>query len=77
MTNHVHFLLTPPDAQAVPRLIISLGRRYVQYINRSYRRTGTLWDSRYKSSLIHAARRIAICFAASWMRRWWTTSGWR
>jgi len=32
-----------------------LGRRYVQYINRQYRRTGTLWESRYKSSLIQAA----------------------
>ena len=61
MTNHVHLLLTPPDAEAVPRLIISLGRRYVQYINRSYRRTGTLWDSRYKSSLIHADSYFLTC----------------
>ncbi len=61
MTNHVHLLLTPPDAGAVPRLMISLGRRYVQYINRSYRRTGTLWDSRYKSSLIHADSYLLAC----------------
>ncbi|CAN5708488.1 transposase [soil metagenome] len=54
MTNHVHLLLTPMRAAAVPKLIISLGRRYVQYINRQYRRTGTLWESRYKSSLIEA-----------------------
>ena len=54
MTNHVHLLLTPKRAEAVPKLIISLGRRYVQYINRSYRRTGTLWDSRYKSSPMQA-----------------------
>lgn len=54
MTNHVHLLLTPTKAQAVPTLLISLGRRYVQYINRTYRRTGTLWDSRYKSSLVQA-----------------------
>jgi putative transposase len=47
MTNHVHLLLTPRHAERVPRLVISLGRRYVQYINRTYRRTGTLWDSRY------------------------------
>jgi REP element-mobilizing transposase RayT len=47
MTNHVHLLLTPKRAERVPRLVISLGRRYVQYINRTYRRTGTLWDSRY------------------------------
>jgi len=54
MTNHVHLLLTPPSAEAVSHLIMSLGRRYVQYINKTYRRTGTLWDSRYKSSLVHA-----------------------
>ena len=39
MTNHVHLLLTPRDAKAVPQLIIALGRRYVQYINVSYRRS--------------------------------------
>jgi REP-associated tyrosine transposase len=48
MTNHAHFVITPHRAATVPKLIISLGRRYVQYINTSYRRTGTLWDSRYK-----------------------------
>src|SRR5581483_8441849 len=42
MTNHVHLVLAPAHALDVPRLIISLGRRYVQYVNRSYRRTGTL-----------------------------------
>ena len=61
MTNHVHLLLTPLDAAAVPSLMISLGRRYVQYVNRSYRRTGTLWDSRYKSSLIHAGSYLLAC----------------
>jgi len=61
MTNHVHLLLTPKKAVAVPKLIISLGRRYVQYINRSYRRTGTLWDSRYKSSLIQADTYLLTC----------------
>src|SRR3990172_108788 len=61
MTNHVHLLLTPQKAEAVPRLIISLGRRYVQCINRSYRRTGTLLDSRYKSSLIQAETYLLDC----------------
>jgi len=61
MTNHVHLLLTPKKAEAVPNLIISLGRRYVQYINRSYRRTGTLWDGRYKSSLVHAEGYLIKC----------------
>jgi putative transposase len=61
MTNHVHLLFTPRKAEAVPKLIISLGRRYVQYVNRSYRRTGTLWDSRYKSSLVQAETYLLAC----------------
>jgi len=61
MTNHVHLLLTPPRPEDVPRLIISLGRRYVQYINKTYRRTGTLWDSRYKSSLIQEDNYFLLC----------------
>jgi putative transposase len=61
MTNHVHLLLTPKKAEAVPRLIIALGRRYVQYVNRTYRRTGTLWDSRYKSSLVQAETYLLAC----------------
>ena len=61
MTNHVHLLLTPKKAQSVPKLLISLGRRYVQYVNTTYRRTGTLWDSRYKSSLIQAETYLLEC----------------
>lgn len=61
MTNHVHLLLTPKRAEAVPKLIISLGRRYVQHINRLYRRTGTLWDCRYKSSLVQAETYLLAC----------------
>ncbi len=61
MTNHVHLRLTPKKAEAVQKLIISLGRRYVQYINRTYRRTGTLWDSRYRSSLVQAETYLLTC----------------
>lgn len=61
MTNHVHLLITPDQAEAVPKLMISLGRRYVQYVNRTYGRTGTLWDSRYKSSLIDAEAYLLSC----------------
>jgi putative transposase len=61
MTNHVHLLLTPPDARSVPRLLIAVGRRYVQHINRTYGRTGTLWDSRYKSSLVQAETYLLLC----------------
>jgi len=61
MTNHVHLLITPKRAEDVPGLMISIGRRYVQYINKTYRRTGTLWDSRYKSSLIQSDLYLLTC----------------
>jgi putative transposase len=61
MTNHVHLLLTPPDGDAVGRMMMSLGRRYVSYINKTNRRTGTLWDSRYKSSLVQADAYLLLC----------------
>ena len=61
MSNHVHLLLTPKKAEAVPKLIMSLGRRYVQYVNRTHQRTGSLWDSRYKSSVIQASTWLLTC----------------
>ena len=39
----------------------SLGRRYVQYVNRQYRRTGSLWEGRYKSSVVQAERYLLAC----------------
>ena len=61
MTNHVHLLITPKRAESVSRFVMALGRRYVQYINRTQGRTGTLWDSRYKSSLIDADDYLLSC----------------
>jgi putative transposase len=61
MTNHVPLLLTPRRAAAVPRLIIALGRRHVQYVNHTYRRTGTLRDSRYKPSATQAETYLLAC----------------
>lgn len=52
MTNHVHLLVTPSTANACAKMMQSLGRKYVQYINLTYRRTGTLWEGRYKSTLV-------------------------
>ena len=51
MTNHVHLLLTPAESDSAGDLMKRLGQRYVQYINRTYRRSGTLWEGRYKSCL--------------------------
>ena len=61
MTNHVHLLLTPTVSGAPARLMQSLGRRYVQYANRQYRRTGSLWEGRYKSSVIQAENYLLAC----------------
>jgi putative transposase len=55
MTNHVHLLVTPSSPQACALLMRNQGQRYVQYFNRRYGRRGTLWEGRYKSSLIHSA----------------------
>ena len=54
MTNHVHLLLTPSDQQDVSRMMQGLGRKYVQYFNFTHGRTGTLWEGRYKSTLVDA-----------------------
>lgn len=52
MTNHVHLLVTPKAADSCAKMMQSLGRKYVKYINLTYRRTGTLWEGRYKSTLV-------------------------
>jgi len=48
MTNHVHLLVTPWQQNGVSRMMQSLGRYYVRYYNRTYRRSGTLWEGRFK-----------------------------
>jgi putative transposase len=62
MTNHVHLLLTPGDvAGALARLMKALAARTTRYRNRLERRTGTLWESRYKSSPIQSDRYLLAC----------------
>ncbi|MBK9160189.1 MAG: transposase [Nitrosomonadales bacterium] len=61
MTNHVHLLVTPARTDGIAKLMQSIGRRYVQYINRSYRRTGSLWEGRFKSSLVQAEAYLLTC----------------
>jgi REP element-mobilizing transposase RayT len=56
MTNHVHLLLTPHEKDSASLLMKHLGQRYVQFINRTYRRSGTLWEGRFKSCLTQEKR---------------------
>jgi putative transposase len=61
MTNHVHLLVTPDHPDGLSRLMQSVGRRYVQYVNRTYKRTGTLWEGRFKSSVVQEADYFLMC----------------
>jgi putative transposase len=61
MTNHVHLLLTPQGEQGISKALQMLGRYYVQYYNYSYQRTGTLWEGRYKATLIDSETYLLTC----------------
>ena len=62
MTNHVHLLMTPLTAQSISKVMQSLGRYYVQYFNDQYKRTGTLWEGRYKSTLLDSETYLLTCY---------------
>jgi putative transposase len=61
MTNHVHILVTPGTKYSISHLMQDIGRKYVRYVNRTYRRTGTLWEGRYKASLIDSEVYLLTC----------------
>ncbi|OIN91353.1 MAG: transposase [Comamonadaceae bacterium CG1_02_60_18] len=61
MSNHFHLLLTPSTADGLPQMMQALGRSYVRYFNRTQQRTGTLWEGRYKSTLIQSDRYLLAC----------------
>ena len=52
MPNHVHLLITPQNADSLAKTMQSLGRRYAQYFNQHQHHSGTIWEGRYRSSLI-------------------------
>jgi len=62
MTNHVHLFITPKTSCGVGNLMKSLGQRYVQYINRTYRRSGTLWEGRFRSCLTQEEDYVLGCY---------------
>lgn len=61
MTNHVHLLAAPQREASLPRTMQSLGRRYVRYVNDAYRRTGTLWEGRYRAAPIDSEAYFLAC----------------
>tara|TARA_R110002167_G_scaffold366448_1_gene597393 strand:+ start:14986 stop:15486 length:501 start_codon:yes stop_codon:yes gene_type:complete len=54
--------MTPDFEASIPKIMQSIGRRYVQYINNTYQRTGTLWEGRYKASLVDAEHYLLTCY---------------
>jgi len=62
MTNHVHLLMTPQTGDGISKVMQSIGRYYVQYFNHQYKRTGTLWEGRYKSTLLDSESYLFTCY---------------
>jgi len=61
MTNHVHLLISSPQGSGPSMLMKALGQRYVQYVNRTYQRSGTLWEGRYRSCLTQDEGYLLAC----------------
>lgn len=61
MSNHIHILATPREKQGISRMMQYIGRRYVPYINDTYGTSGSLWEGRYKASLISDEQYLLIC----------------
>lgn len=61
MPNHMHLLATPADAAGLARMMQWIGRKYVPYFNRKYRRVGTLWQGRFRTSVIDSENYFLMC----------------
>lgn len=61
MPNHIHLVVTPGTSSSLPATLQSVGRRYVYYFNHRYRRTGTLWEGRYRAAAIDTAQYLFTC----------------
>ncbi len=61
MTNHFHLLVTPESPDSLPQMMQAVGRRYVRHFNDAQGRSGTLWEGRYRSTLIQTERYLLAC----------------
>lgn len=61
MKNHFHLLIEPKEKDNISLLMKLLGAKYVHYINRTYKRTGTLWEGRYRCSMIDRELYFLTC----------------
>lgn len=63
MDNHFHLLATPETREGLPAMMQAVGRSYVRYFNDRVKRTGSLWEGRYRSTLIETERYLLACMA--------------
>jgi putative transposase len=63
MHNHLHLLATPATQKGLSVMMQAVGRRYVQYFNKRHQRSGTLWEGRFKATLLQAERHLLPCMA--------------
>jgi putative transposase len=61
MPDHVHLLATPGNSDSVSRMVQSIGRNYVQYFNECYDGSGTLWEGRYRATVLDASNYLLTC----------------
>ena len=63
MPNHFHLLATPETSDGLPQMMQAVGRRYVRWFNDAQGRSGTLWEGRYKSTVIDTDQYLLTCMA--------------
>lgn len=63
MDNHFHLLLTPDSSEGLSKMMQAIGRAYVRRFNNRHQRTGTLWEGRYKSTVVQSDRYVLACMA--------------
>ena len=61
MGNHFHLLATPQTHDGLPLMMQAVGRSYVRYFNRCHQRSGTLWEGRYRSTIVQTERYLLAC----------------
>ncbi len=61
MPNHFHLLATPVDETGLSRMMQWVGRYYVPYFNQKYQRSGTLWQGRYRTTLVDPDQYLLAC----------------
>ena len=61
LANRVHLLATPINEGALSRMMQRVGRRYVGAFNKRHARVGTLWDGRFRCSVLEPASYLLAC----------------